>query len=112
MEEKILYRKTKYKAGLGNIYRYIRSLKEFEGLGDCIIYKSIIVCLRKNNIEVSDRSIVRHFKDVSIEQYEASEKTQILNDLKSIVTLKERSETAQKSPISNLVLRSDIRLVI
>lgn len=76
------------KAGLGRIFRTIRNYKELEGVADIPLYKRIIRILReigckgKNNWAVGNREIVRHFSNIDKEDYDLSEKRQILEDLK------------------------------
>lgn len=51
-------------------------------VGDIILYKTIINTLSLNGYLIEDRSIVRHFKEIDIDDYESSEKREIIQDLK------------------------------
>ncbi|KKU79888.1 MAG: hypothetical protein UY04_C0001G0038 [Parcubacteria group bacterium GW2011_GWA2_47_7] len=78
----ILALKERDNAGLGRIFRILRKRKDLAALGDFIIYKRIILTLRGAGHEVSDRSVVRHFENVSKDDYLLPEKQQLLKDLR------------------------------
>ena len=78
----ILRLRREESAGLGRIFRELRKTPRLEMLGDIVLYKSIINTLSLNGFHIEDRSIVRHFKEMNIDDYDPSEKQQIIKDLK------------------------------
>ncbi len=101
-----------FNTGLGRAYRYLRSLKEFEAYGDIVLFKGLIVCFRKNNIQVTNRTIVRQFSLISPDQYVESEKAEILADLKAVPTSIRGYKSDLKSPYSGLLVKSDVGRVM
>ncbi len=79
----ILALKEKENAGLGRIFRELRKRKDLDALGDFVIYKRIILCLRGAGQDVTDRSITLHFSNISKEDYLLSEKHELLKDLRA-----------------------------
>lgn len=85
MEQKqlILNMKIKENAGIGRIFRHLRKLKSLTYYSDFILFKRIILRLRESGFEISDRSIVGHFRNVSSYEYAQCDKHALLSDLKS-----------------------------
>ena len=81
-EDEILALKGRGNAGLGRIFRRLRKGRDLAGMGDFIIYKRIIITLRRAGCVVANRSIVRHFENISKDDYLQSEKHELLADLK------------------------------
>ncbi len=74
-------------AGLGRIFRSLRRVKSLENVSDYILYKRIIITLSEAGYDLSNQSIVRHFSNVSTEEYSLAEKGLILKDLRKTVSL-------------------------
>lgn len=81
-KEIILHIYNKYNAGLGKLFRILRKLPRLKNYGDIIIYKHLINTLAQAGIEISERSITRHFENVSKEDYSPEDKREIIKDIK------------------------------
>lgn len=90
----IVEMRTNKNAGLGRIFRTLRRKSYLETTGDVPLYARIIQISEKEGLGFTDEQIVKHFKNISKEEYLESEKREILKDLKrtkrSLATLQTR----------------------
>lgn len=99
----ILALKERDNAGLGRIFRVLRKRKDLESLGDFVIYKRIILSLRGAGHVVLDRSIVRHFSNISKDDYLLSEKQGLLKDLRGAGKRQGEVKTGLKIALERLI---------
>jgi len=68
--------------GLGRIFKYLRSLKNYQLVSDICLFRMIVMEVTQSSRKISIKSINYHFnKNVSKEDYDGSKKIEILHDL-------------------------------
>jgi hypothetical protein len=114
-EEQIIIRlREKENAGLGRIFKELRKKTYLSTKADFPIFKGIIVTLSKNGHKIPDYQIRRHFNNINTEDYDSSEKLELLKDIKETNLSvfinkgpKESSKTHQKSTTFNVYTSVD-----
>lgn len=68
--------------GFGRLFNHIRKMKEFVLWSDLIIFRLILVELRKIGKELTKKQLLHHFRTkVSKNDYDKKDKSEIIADL-------------------------------